>query len=406
MAGRGTTMSVPATPTPPAANTAPLRLALDARDLLVADRTGVERVVFEFVRNVALLDRHIEVLLFTDRALGAARPDGIVFPEVIVPVRRPWLQRLFDGWIVFDLGPALKQHRIDAFVSLNTKFPPGTIPSFTTVHGVEWRFFPQGYSRVERLKQWLWFQLAVRRSDGVVTFAENTRADIARIHPGVRVPVRVVPEGVDPMFRHLAADERSTDVTERLGIEGPFLLSVCSLVPRKNIDGLLRAFAQMRQSLPDGMALVLVGRSGRRAGELHALASRLGIERSVKFTGWLPDADVVQLYNQAALFVYPSRYEGFGLPPLEAMACGVPVVTSDRSATAEVGRGAAVLIDPDSDASLADGMRQVLCDDALRARLVAAGHERTQRYSWREMTVQIVDFVEATLARNRRQKRR
>jgi alpha-1,3-rhamnosyl/mannosyltransferase len=126
----------------------------------------------------------------------------------------------------------------------------------------------------------------------------------------------------------------------------------------------------------------------------------------VKFTGWLPDADVVQLYNQAALFVYPSRYEGFGLPPLEAMACGVPVVTSDRSATAEVGRGAAVLIDPDSDASLADGMRQVLCDDALRARLVAAGHERTQRYSWREMTVQIVDFVEATLARNRRQKRR
>ena len=379
---------------------APLRLALDARDLLVFERTGVERVVFEFVRNLALVDRRVEVVLFTDRPLGTARPDGVAFAEVVVPVRRAWLQRLFDSWIVFDLGPAMKQHRIDAFVSLNTKFPPGALPAFSTVHGVEWRFFPQGYSRVERLKQWLWFQLAVRRSAGVVTFAENTRADIARIHPGVRVPVRVVPEGVDPMFRRLAAEERSAEVPARLGIGGPFLLSVCSLVPRKNIDGLLRAFAKLRDGLPDGMVLVLVGRSGWRAGELHALASSLGIAASVKFTGWLPDADVVQLYNQAELFVYPSRYEGFGLPPLEAMACGVPVVTSDRSATAEVGRGAAVLINPDSDESLADGMRQVLSDGALRARLVVAGYERTRRYSWLEMTVQIVDFVEVTLQRS------
>lgn len=390
-----------ATPAPPQRR--PLRLALDARDLLVPERTGVERVVFEFVRNLALEGERVEAVLFTDRPLGSARPAGVAFAEVVVPVRSAWLQRLFDGWIVFDLGPALQAHRIDAFVSLNTKFPPSGVPAFTTVHGVEWRFYPQGYHRLERLKQWAWFQLAVRRSAGVVTFAENTRADIARIRPGVRVPVRVVPEGVDPMFRRLAADERSAEVPARLGIRGPFLLSVCSLVPRKNIDGLLRAFARLRGSLPAGMVLVLVGRAGRRAEGLRALATRLGIEDAVRFTGWLPDADVVQLYNQASVFVYPSRYEGFGLPPLEAMACGVPVVTSDRSATAEVGRGAAVLVDPDSDESLADGIRRALLDAPLRARLVASGHERATLYSWREMARQIVDFVESTLAQPPRQ---
>lgn len=375
----------------------PLRLALDARDLLVAERTGVERVVFEFVRNLALLERPVEVVLFSDRALGAARTDGIAFPEVVVPVRHAWLQRLFDGWIVFDLGPALKQHRIDAFVSLNTKFPPGTVPSFTTVHGVEWRFFPQGYSRVERLKQWLWFQLAVRRSAGVITFAENTHRDIQRIHPRITRPVRIVPEGVDPLFRPLAPHDCSPALLERLDIGTPFILSVCSLVPRKNIDGLLRAFALLRERECGPLTLVLVGRSGWRAQRLHALAAQLGITGSVRFTGWLPDCELVQLYNQAAVFAYPSKYEGFGLPPLEAMACGVPVVTSDRSATAEIGRDAAVLVDPDSDVSIADGLQQALCDANLRVVLVAAGFERVKRYSWQAMTVEIVAFICHTL---------
>jgi len=375
----------------------PLRLALDARDLLVAERTGVERVVFEFVRNLTLLEQPVEVVLFSDRALGAARPDGIAFPEVVVPVRRQWLQRLFDGWIVFDLGPAMHRHNIDAFVSLNTKFPLGSVSSFTTVHGVEWRFFPQGYSRVERLKQWLWFQLAVRRSAGVITFAENTHQDIRRIHPGISRPVRIVPEGVDPLFKPLAPHECSPALLGRLDIDSPFILSVCSLVPRKNVDGLLRAFALLRERQCGPLTLVLVGRSGWRAQQLQDLAAELGIAASVRFTGWLPDCELVQLYNQAAVFAYPSKYEGFGLPPLEAMACGVPVVTSDRSATAEVGRDAAVLVDPDCDAAIADGLQRVLCDAGLRTQLIAAGFERVKRYSWQAMTVQVVDFIDETL---------
>ncbi|MBC7782130.1 MAG: glycosyltransferase family 4 protein, partial [Proteobacteria bacterium] len=352
----------------------------------------------EFIRHLATVERDIEVVLFADRPLGASLPEGVRFEQVVVPVRHRRLQRLFDGWIAFTLAPALRAARIDAFCSLNTKFPPGAIPAFTTVHGVEWYYFPQGYRRLERAKQWLWFQLAVRRSEGVITFAMHTRADILRIHPGLTRPVQVVPEGVDPMFRPLPRREHSTALLERLDLAQPYLLSVCSLVPRKNIDGLLRAFAQLRRDRPGPLSLALVGRSGWRAGQLHALADELGIADSVRFTGWLPDAELVQLYNQAVVFVYPSKYEGFGLPPLEAMACGVPVVTSERSATAEVARGAAILIDPDSVTSLAEGIGQALDDPALRKRLVQAGFARVQRYSWRAMAEQVVDFIDTTLA--------
>ncbi len=216
-----------------------------------------------------------------------------------------------------------------------------------------------------------------------------------RIHPQCDRPMRVVPEGVDPMFRQLGPTERHTEALRRLGITTPYILSVCSLVPRKNIDGLLRAFALMQHAAPKGCRLVLVGRSGWRAQQLHALVQALGLESKVCFTGYLPDADLVQLYNQASLFVYPSKYEGFGLPPLEAMACGVPVVTSNRSATAEVAQDAAILINPDSDADLAAGMQRGLCDELLRRRLVVAGLQRAALYSWPAMASEITAFIRA-----------
>ncbi len=375
-----------------------LRLAVDARDLLVSEPTGVQRVVAQFIDKAVRSD-DVDIVLLSDEALGARAPAGV--EQVVVPLRRRWLQRAFDQWIVFQLPAVLRRHRIDAFYSLNTKFPLSEVPAFATVHGVEWYFYPQGYRRLERLKQWLWFQLAVRRSAGIVTFAQHTLRDVMRIHPGCDRPIRVVAEGVDPMFRPLPADARAQAVLERWGIETPFVLSVCSLEPRKNIDGLLRAYARLRERLPATPQLVLVGRSAWRAEGLKALAASLGIADRVRFTGYLPDDDLVQVYNRARVFVYPSKYEGFGLPPLEAMRCGVPVVTSDRSATGEVAAGAAVLIDPDSDADLGDGLYRALTDERLRHQLIEAGFARVPLYSWPAMAEGILGFVRETVARRR-----
>jgi UDP-glucuronate decarboxylase len=200
------------------------------------------------------------------------------------------------------------------------------------------------------------------------------------------------------MFRRIAPAERSHQILTRLGIDRPFVLSVCSLVPRKNLDGLIRAFALLRQPGDRGYQLVLVGRSGWKAEELHALVSAQGINASVLFTGYLSDADLVQLYNHARVFAYPSMYEGFGLPPLEAMHCGLPVVTSDRSATAEIGRGAAVLVNPESVDDIAAGLNAALTDEPLRQRLISAGVDRAGQYSWAAMADGIVAFIAEIVA--------
>jgi glycosyltransferase involved in cell wall biosynthesis len=374
-----------------------LRIAVDARDLLVAERTGVERVAAHFIAELARGAPGCEPLLLTDRPLGAHEPAAGTARTVVAPRGAGRWQRLFDAWIAFGLGRTLRDERVDAFYSVNTKFPLGGPPAFVTVHGVEWHFHPQGYRTAERIRQWLWFQLATRFAAGIVTFAEHTRRDIRRMRPGCRVPIAVVPEGVDPMFRRLEDPRPAAAAAARLGISGPYLLSVCSLVPRKNIDGLLRAYALLRSRHGVAERLLLVGRAGWRAVRLRRLATDLGLGEAVVFAGYVDDATLVALYNGARAFVYPSKYEGFGLPPLEAMRCGVPVVTSGRSATAEIAAGAAVLVDPDRVESIAAGILQVLTDPGLRERLIAAGLVRTRDYDWPAMAAAVLDFVRDTL---------
>lgn len=370
-----------------------LRIGVDARDLLIAERTGVERMAFHFVERLHLFD-DCDFVLFFDGEPPADLAACMRHEVVVEPPRLRLLRKLFDTWMVIQLPRLLRRHRIDAFVSLNTKFPIGAgIPAFATVHGVEWFFYPEGYRLLERIKQRVWFELCCRFSAGVITFARNSQRDIQHICPSCRAPICVVPEGCDPVFRRLTPDEVAPDLAVRHGLPAPYILSVCSLVPRKNIDGLLRAFARLVKEHAVPHSLALVGKSGWKADGLRALAGQLGIGERVRFLGFVPDAELVQFYNQAALFVYPSKYEGFGLPLLEAMSCGVPVVTANRGATAEVAGEAAVLIDPFSVTDLAQGMKRALTDNALRARLIHAGYERVAEHSWTEMTKGIREFI-------------
>lgn len=375
------------------------RVAVDARDLLVTHRTGVERVVHHFIEEIGRYADWDVVLLF-DRAPPGTLACAHRHETVVVPRRYGRLQSLLDAWTLLQLPPVLRARRIDAYLSLNTKFPATSrIPAFTTVHGLEWRCYPQGYTRRERLKQLAWFWLAAHFSAGIVTFANNTRHDILRAAPRTRVPVCTVPEGSDPIFRRLPPHELDRDLAQRHGLCGPYILSVCSLVPRKNVDGLMRAYARLVHDRNLAHDLALVGKSGWKAEALHALARELDIAGRVRFLGFVSDEALVQFYNQAALFVYPSKYEGFGLPLLEAMRCGVPVVTADRSATREVAGEAAVLVDPDSAGDIAAGMARALFDETLRARLINAGYARAAQHTWADMARGIHDFVSLRLAR-------
>jgi glycosyltransferase involved in cell wall biosynthesis len=287
----------------------------------------------------------------------------------------------------------LREQAVDRLFTPHTKLPAGRVPCYTTVHGLEWFFEPAGYRKAELVKQWAWFRAASRFSAGLVTFSESTHRDIRRLAPRLEVPVLVVPEGVGGEFRVLSSPAIPDRRLAEWKIERPYLLSVCSLEPRKNLDGVLRAFAKLKSDAGIPHRLVLVGRPGWKAEGLRALAGRLGVAPAVCFPGYVEDDDLVALYNGAALFVYASKYEGFGLPVLEAMACGVPVVTSNRSALPEVAGDAAILVDPGSPESIAEGILRGLSDGPLRARLVAAGIDRASHFKWSETSRRICTFI-------------
>lgn len=370
----------------------PLRIGLDARDLL-RQRTGVQRMWYHFVDSLPRYDARHRYVLFVDREPAESRWRQPPFELVVEPPRFGPLQALFDTWLTVQLPRLLRDQRIDLFYSPNTKLPPVRLPTFTTIHGLEAMRFPEGYRLAERIRHWAWFQICTRWSSGIVTFASSTREDLRTLRPTCRVPVCVTPEGVDSMFRVLDPSERSPLALQALGVRAPFVLSVCSHEPRKNLDTLLRSFAEAVRRLGTAHQLVLVGRSGWKSERLDALIEQLGLAPRVLRPGYVDDDQLVQLYNQADLFAFPSRYEGFGLPVLEGMSCGVPVLTSSCSSLPEVAGGAALLVDPDSVEDVTRGMLEVLADPARCEALRTAGLERASQFSWQSMTDRICGFM-------------
>lgn len=375
-----------------------LRIGVDARTILLEKPTGVERVAHHFIESLSrIAPAHQEFRFYVDREPGARRDAAPDVDYEVVPDRSGPLRALGDFWMAWTMRGVMERDGLDAFLSLNTKFPFSRKPCFTAVHGLEWYFCPAEYRLAERVRQWTWFQLSTRYCSGLITFAEHTREDIRRVRPTSTVPTCVVPEGIHPLFRRLGADERSPAALERLGVRAPYVLSVCSHEPRKNLDALIRAFARAvtERDLPH--QLVLVGRAGHGSRRLDEAIAQSGAGDRVLRTGYVSDEDLLQIYNHADLFVYPSKYEGFGLPLVEAMACGVAIVTSNTSSMKEVAGDAAVLIDPHSERDLQDAIARCLTDRALRERLAEAGTARSSAFTWDGMTRGICDFLDERL---------
>ena len=210
--------------------------------------------------------------------------------------------------------------------------------------------------------------------------------------------VVAVHDGVDDCLGPLPGPEEQAQVRSKYHIEGPFLLAVNLTNVRKNARRLFEAYATLLRKNPSPPALVVAGGWSLADANLWRLAYDAGIHRRIVITGYLPREELLALYAQASALCMPSLEEGFGLPAVEAMACGVPVVTSDRGAMREVTDGAAVLIDPESVECIADGMQRVLWDDALRLQCVSRGRERAKRFTWQsaaEVTAGVLRSVYA-----------
>jgi glycosyltransferase involved in cell wall biosynthesis len=263
--------------------------------------------------------------------------------------------------------------------ALDVLFNPGfTAPLFcpcpqvTVFHDMQHKRHPE-YFRWFDLPFWEFFLFwSAQVSRRILADSEATAADLRAWYRLSDARIRVVPLGVDPAFFDLAAQRRPE----------PFLLAVSTLHPHKNLDGLLRAFAELRGDNP-GFRLVVCGLHGFFSGQLHALRDGLGLAGAVDFPGWIPRQELHDLYCRAWAFVFPSLFEGFGLPVLEALAAGIPTACSNIEPLAGMAGEAALQFDPSDTHAIAEAMRRITNDSPLRGRLSAAGISRAGQFSWR-----------------------
>jgi glycosyltransferase involved in cell wall biosynthesis len=256
------------------------------------------------------------------------------------------------------------------------------VPVVVTLYDLIALLHPELCTRSNHWHYRMLIPLSVRKAARVIVPSTATREALARWVPSVAGRIRVVPLGIAEPF-NVVRDPRAAETLRiKYGVRGPFVLFVGRTEPKKNLVRLVEAYALLRRNGVTSYQLVVAGIPSWDQGAVEQAIRRHGLEGTVVFTGRVPREELPLLYSLAALFVFPSLYEGFGLPPLEAMACGAPVVASDRGALPETTGGAAVLVNPLAPPEIARAMQTVLGDSDLRNDLIARGLRHAQDYSW------------------------
>ena len=387
----------------------PARIGIDAHLLSFASsyrQAGVSRYIAELLRAFgtdADPARAHDYLAFVGPEPvppdflppGARGP--LRFVHSRVPTANPVARIAWEQAI----GPvAATRARLDLFHGPVNALPlasPGR--GIVTIHDLAFLAHPEALGAARRRYLTLLTALSARRAARIITVSAFTRDEIVR---RLRVPtskVAVVHNAVDAAFTPLPAGE-ITRFKEAQRLPERVILFVGTLEPRKNLTGLLEAFALLAPRTD--AELVVVGGQGWLFDEALARVATLGLTRRVRFTGFVPDDDLPRWYNAATIFVYPSLYEGFGLPPLEALACGVPTVTSAGTAMAEIVGDAALLTDPRDPAALAAVLARLLDDDALRATLCERGPRQAAPLTWAHAAAATRDVYDEVLRRGAR----
>jgi glycosyltransferase involved in cell wall biosynthesis len=257
------------------------------------------------------------------------------------------------------------------------------VPCVVTVHDLSFLRYPDRFRTARRLYQRVATTTSVRQAKHVIAVSEHTRRDLLELLAVPPERVSVVHSGIDSAFTTVPCETVEAFRQERLNGRR-IILFVGTLEPRKNLDLLIRAFAAVRRELGIAHALVLAGARGWSFQQLFSLVEDLGLEDAVQFVDYVHPSELPLWYNAADLFAYPSAYEGFGLPVAEAMACGVPVITTAASALIEVAGDACLTVEPGSEEALRAGMTRLMSDEGLRRDLRERGLRRSARFSWKE----------------------
>ncbi|RMD75570.1 MAG: glycosyltransferase family 1 protein [Chloroflexi bacterium] len=365
-------------------------------------RAGVSHYIEQVLLHLAQIDHENTYTIYTTRGLNQAAlglpPNFVVkpsrLPTINPRIRIPWEQ---------GIAPFLLRGKVDLYHGcLNVAPLLSPVPTVITIHDLAFIRFPQTFRTYNRIYLDLATRLSARRASRILAVSEHTKREVAGLLGISPERIVVTPNATRSHFRPFAADIID-QFRARKGLPARFILYVGTLEPRKNLTTLLEAFALVSRRVP-AVPLLIGGGKGWMYQPIFARLAQLNLQDRVKFVGYIPEEELPLWYAAATIFVFPSMYEGFGMPPLEAMACGTPVITSNTSSLPEVVGDAGLMVDPAAPAALADAMMQLLTDADLYAALRQRGLERARRFSWAETaakTLAVYREVSAEMAYTR-----
>jgi glycosyltransferase involved in cell wall biosynthesis len=351
-------------------------------------QTGVSRYIDRLLRALPEAMEPDELRVYSGRGVEAPAADKSDSWRILpIPTERPEVRILSEH---LALPAFTRRDHLDLFHGTVNVVPPGLpCPSVVTVHDLAFLRFPDQVTKRRYHYLSRTIRGSVKRATRVIAVSEGTKRDIVELLDVAPEKIAVTPLGVDERFRPLEKEALAT-FRHQAGIEGPFALFVGTLEPRKNLPRLVEAFSMIAEEVPHD--LMVIGPEGWLTSEIRETSARLLDRGRLQFRGFVPDGQLPAWYSACDLFAYPSLYEGFGLPALEAMACGAPVLTSCVSALPEVVGDAALPVSPTDVQAIAEGMKRLLLDSELRRDLQRRGIERSKTFTWArtaELTVKL-----------------
>ncbi len=375
-----------------------MRIGIDASRALRARPTGTERYSLELIKALLALETEHEFMLYV--------PTRILDRNFLVPRARTVVipSRMPGGrlWTHTALGPYTRRHRPDVlFVPAHVLPLFGPRPGVVTVHDLGYEYFPEAHPAHERWYLRWSTRRHVRVAARVIADSQATKNDLVRLYGADPERIHVVYPALDSDFRPEYDRNRQLTVRRSYGLpdQAEYILHVGTLQPRKNLDRLIEAFALVRREWPNRqLFLVLAGSPGYNSRFLYEKVRALGLEKVVRFPGFVRVHDLPALYAAASCYAFPSLYEGFGFPVLEAQASAVPLVCARTSSLPEVAGEGALYFDPLAVEAMAAALIRVLTDAGLRAQLVEAGRANLARFSWSQAARATLAVLEQAVA--------
>ncbi len=367
-----------------------MKIGIDIRTLMDAQYSGIPEYTLNLVKEILKLDKKNSYKLFYNSYKDVSKniPKFKGNNVEIVGVRYP--NKIFN----YAMQKITHEPKIDKLLGVDAFLMPHInfialsfgCKSILTIHDLSFLRYPEFFS----FRKNFWHKMInvkklISDFDQIIAVSENTKQDIIELCQASSEKVKVIYSGIDRQYRKINNDNNNfARVKEKYNLPKKFILYLGTLEPRKNVEGVIQAYDKLRMK-NKGLAevkLIIAGGKGWKSKNIFKVWQESKYKNDIQFLGYIDSVDKVYLYNLAALFIFPSFYEGFGFPPLEAMACGAPVVISFASSLPEVAGEAAIMADPYNITDIANAMEQVLTNHGLQNDLIKKGLAQARRFSW------------------------